>query len=153
MEAENNEDWIVYFISAECGGPIKIGKSICPETRMADLQVANPNKLHLLATCRRIESILHVLFDNGRIRGEWFRPSERLLRFILALPDVTLAGRKVARLQLDRIEAAVNDSTRCKSVEIIEKCFAGDEWIAICDYFRDMHCKPKFTCVTDGAAI
>lgn len=73
----------VYFMRAG-EGPVKIGWSYCPEDRRRQLQVASPEPLTIVATMRggpRQESYLHEFFQEERLQGEWFRPSERLLRY------------------------------------------------------------------------
>lgn len=66
----------VYFIQA--GKYIKIGYTSRPDVaeRLAALQTANPVELRLLAAVPgdpTLERLLHRLFGNYRVRGEWFR--------------------------------------------------------------------------------
>lgn len=74
----------VYFIQASCGG-IKIGVAKNPSGRLAQLQIGHPEPLNLLgsiAGALPTEQALHTFYAPERVRGEWFRPSARLLRFI-----------------------------------------------------------------------
>lgn len=72
-----------YFIQAGDRGPIKIGKSTAPDRRLTDLQGACPYRLRLLCTLGRdMEAELHRRFDNDRLHGEWFEPTNKLLAFI-----------------------------------------------------------------------
>jgi len=78
---------MIYFIQAGENGPIKIGESDHPEERLRQLQIANPYELKLLWVYDDDESEwneakIQALFDHELIRGEWFRPSRNLFRFI-----------------------------------------------------------------------
>ncbi len=77
----------VYFIAAVAmpEGPIKIGSSARPLTRLAHFQSDSPVKLELLATCSggmKRERIYHQRFAADRLHGEWFGRSEPLERLI-----------------------------------------------------------------------
>lgn len=82
----------LYIISEGDDGPIKIGVSRNPRTRLTDLQIANPRQLTIFVTYTFVEEIayecevrLHEELAERRVRGEWFniRPS-----FILEyMPD------------------------------------------------------------------
>lgn len=64
----------VYFIAAD-HGPIKIGRAIRPESRLADLQCGYPYRLKVLATIRGgngLERGYHERFAEHRLEGEWF---------------------------------------------------------------------------------
>jgi hypothetical protein len=67
----------IYFIQAGGrDGPIKIGRAKDPLARLADLQVANHERLRLLMTIAdngTLEITLHKRFNSLRIHGEWFR--------------------------------------------------------------------------------
>jgi hypothetical protein len=74
----------VYLIRQGESGPIKIGTSTDVESRLASLQTANPEPLHLLRTFdgdERIERAIHGRFAHLRLRGEWFKPAAELLAF------------------------------------------------------------------------
>lgn len=76
---------LVYFIGQSGGGAIKIGRSKSPGRRLADLSVASPVALELLATTpggQEVERELHKLFRDHHLRGEWFAPHSALLAFI-----------------------------------------------------------------------
>lgn len=76
----------VYFISQGLDGPIKIGFTTKTATkRLAELQVASPQKLILLAVIqgdREVETELHKRFSDSHIRGEWFERGDALMDFI-----------------------------------------------------------------------
>ena len=75
----------VYFIQEGESGAIKIGLASDIQKRKMALQVGNPRLLHLLLLLsggHQLEVELHELFDDYRIRGEWFEPVPELLDFI-----------------------------------------------------------------------
>ena len=74
--------WI-YFIQAG-DGAVKIGYSAKPGNRLWALQDSTADKLRvigLFASTRATEYALHHFYAREHIRGEWFRPSLRLLAF------------------------------------------------------------------------
>lgn len=80
----------VYFVQALDGGPVKIGRSIDPESRVLALQTANAEPLRVVATMlggSAVERMLHRMFERHRVRvdGEWFRPAPEVLAFIREL--------------------------------------------------------------------
>lgn len=75
----------IYFIQERAGGPIKIGYSVNPKKRLAEIQTSHPQRLMLLATMdggRSEELELHRRFGRFRTQGEWFKDDQELLRFI-----------------------------------------------------------------------
>jgi hypothetical protein len=76
---------LVYFIQAGNSGPIKIGRTKNAQQRKHHLQLATHHDLTLLAAFKApfwAEGQLHHFYTQERIRGEWYRPSPRLLRYI-----------------------------------------------------------------------
>lgn len=72
----------VYFVQAGEDGPIKIGVSNEPLSRMAEMQTCMPHTLRMLAFhpgTRAEEQSLHKRLAAFRIRGEWFHPCEEVL--------------------------------------------------------------------------
>lgn len=71
-------NWYVYFIDG--GGRVKIGYSLNPGERKAQLQTASANELRVLKRlgfetkddAAYFERWLHGLFDAYKVRGEWF---------------------------------------------------------------------------------
>jgi hypothetical protein len=64
---------------------IKIGYSSNVYARLMDLQVGNPYELVLLATMAgeyEVEDAIHEKFAKYRVRGEWFEPHNKILRYI-----------------------------------------------------------------------
>jgi excisionase family DNA binding protein len=65
----------VYFIQAEGGGPVKIGKADDVDERLRALQFSCPYRLVVLGKLpggRRLEARLHKQFSACRLHGEWF---------------------------------------------------------------------------------
>lgn len=78
---------MIYFVQAEESRRIKIGyTSGDGSKRIHTLKTASPESLRVLGVIakgtRHGERRLHELFATIRFRGEWFHPTEDLLRFI-----------------------------------------------------------------------
>lgn len=72
----------VYFVQGLCGGAIKIGYSHDPVKRIKELQTGYPDTLTILLMIPgdlQLESQLHTLFADFRLKGEWFRPEPLLI--------------------------------------------------------------------------
>lgn len=66
----------VYVIQHELG-PVKIGIAEEPRKRLSEIQVSCPFELHIKKTraprnARRVERLLHDVFNQYHMRGEWF---------------------------------------------------------------------------------
>jgi hypothetical protein len=75
----------VYFAQRGEDGPIKIGMSKHPISRVKDLGAASAEGLRLLGVVpggRRQEVELHTMFSGARLNGEWFRPVLHLKDYI-----------------------------------------------------------------------
>jgi hypothetical protein len=75
----------VYFVQQGRDGPIKIGIADDPDLRLGQLQCGNPRLLYIRATEPggvRLERALHKQFAHARMQGEWFEPSDDLLKRI-----------------------------------------------------------------------
>jgi len=76
----------VYFI--QCGEAVKIGRSVKPFERVASLSTSNHQALELLATTpgsSAEEKALHKKFAAYHIKGEWFRYSAEIAKFIAGI--------------------------------------------------------------------
>jgi hypothetical protein len=65
----------VYFIRALGGLGVKIGVTTNVTKRLKALRIASPNRLELLGYILgdvEMERVLHIRFDEHRLRGEWF---------------------------------------------------------------------------------
>lgn len=79
----NPREEVVYF--AKAGERVKIGRSIDPAKRLADLQVGSHQKIALLFTLpggAEAERAFHLVFDPYHIHGEWFEAGPMLIEFI-----------------------------------------------------------------------
>jgi hypothetical protein len=77
----------VYFIQRGVDGPIKIGYSRKPKSRLSQLQSAFPETLRMLGVIpgdKAKERALHDRFDGIRVKGEWFAPDRSLIALIKA---------------------------------------------------------------------
>ena len=75
MTAAKDSRSVVYRIGSDETHKVKIGKSIHPERRLADIQRMSPVELRILWTHPgdlALESALHDEFASYRLHGEWF---------------------------------------------------------------------------------
>ena len=83
----------IYFIQGEKTHLIKIGQTRNdPYKRLDALQSYSPDKLRLLKVIYAeadYEHQLHKRFASNRVHGEWFYPSQRLLKLIENLEGIT----------------------------------------------------------------
>jgi hypothetical protein len=81
----------IYFIQGVDGGPVKIGRSVDVERRLAEMQKDSPVRLVVRETLRGGAADEHRLqkqFTANRIHGEWFEPHPDM-------PGVIYRGRKM----------------------------------------------------------
>lgn len=79
----------VYFCKNGRRKQVKIGFGVSYKDRIANLNVASPEDLKVLAVMpgdRKAEGELHTRFRKYHIRGEWFKLEGDLADFIAALP-------------------------------------------------------------------
>lgn len=86
----------VYFIQAEQGGPIKIGRAWDPEKRIREVQCGNPYRLVLRHAEKTddpsdLENRLHRWFAEYRMEGEWFQAHPVIADLGRCIPDPGLA--------------------------------------------------------------
>jgi DNA-binding transcriptional regulator YdaS (Cro superfamily) len=87
----------VYYVRCSGTGLIKIGFSERPYDRFVKIQSDSPSELSLIATEAGgavREAFIHKTFAEHRARGEWFRPSGELLKYIVSLGDVEARPRR-----------------------------------------------------------
>jgi len=73
----------VYFVVH--GDLVKIGTARSVSNRLRALRASSPHELRLLGDIpgsHEIETAIHRLFREERHRGEWFKASHRLRKFI-----------------------------------------------------------------------
>lgn len=78
----------VYFIAAPSTHLVKIGRSINPVKRLAQLQLLSPVLLTIAGIINgdsAVEVMLHEHFAYLHSHGEWFHGTPELMRFIAAV--------------------------------------------------------------------
>lgn len=77
---------MIYFIEIVGETPVKIGHTSKPiKKRLSQLQVSSPKPMRVIATVdggKATESVIHLIFKDDLIRGEWFQRSDDLLEFL-----------------------------------------------------------------------
>lgn len=89
-KSPKNKGGYVYFIQGQCGGAIKVGYSVNPRIRLKELQTGYPDTLLILAIIpgtQHTEATLHRQFDASRLKGEWFRPDDYVVKAIKELKE------------------------------------------------------------------
>jgi ribosome-associated translation inhibitor RaiA len=74
-----------YFILDEESKAVKIGWATNPYQRLEALQTSNPHQLVFLLIIKgskELETQLHKLFSEDKIRGEWFHYSKNIKEYI-----------------------------------------------------------------------
>jgi hypothetical protein len=75
QQMENTSTGFVYLVHAVNTHLFKIGFSLNPEKRLAELQTGNPHKLQIVKTWRgsvHSERAIHRQFQSTKRAGEWF---------------------------------------------------------------------------------
>jgi hypothetical protein len=97
---------VVYVIQAGYCGPVKIGTTSSSRLlkRLAQLQTANADRLHVLRTYVGgvgLERELHRRFAASRLAGEWFSFSDEIRALVVDPPNfpelVVIRGKVVSR--------------------------------------------------------
>jgi hypothetical protein len=89
----------VYLITAREVNRVKIGCAYNPHQRLERLQTMSPCLLVLEAVLKGShaeERAIHKLFDDERVRGEWFEITDEIERVITANP----APKKLTRQEM-----------------------------------------------------
>ena len=84
IESQYSETCYVYMIYCKEDNTVKIGNSINPQKRLAQLQTGNNKTLTLIGLIRgdqTLEKNIHNLFSSYRIKGEWFSHCEEIDSF------------------------------------------------------------------------
>lgn len=106
QQAAENPTGFVYF--ARTRKAIKIGYAKDVAKRVAALQVGNANKLRVvleLPGTERDERQIHWLFEEHRMRGEWFRPDPFVLASIDLMREEGTFGAFLERMRRMNEEA------------------------------------------------
>ena len=86
---------MIYAIRIGDDGPIKIGKGRNPENRLTNLQISSPFLLRLLASCNwhdSNETIIHHHLRNSYLRGEWFEPTDEVMKIVGMIKENDFSG-------------------------------------------------------------
>jgi hypothetical protein len=102
MKYDEKKPPFIYFIQQGNSGPIKIGYTKYDlYARFKRLQTGNPLPLRVLAIIdgadTRTEISLHTKFSSCRLNGEWFAPTDELMKFINEIRN------RSHKLELERI--------------------------------------------------
>jgi hypothetical protein len=84
LAAQDPPLWM-YAIQAGHFGAVKLGITRDPRDRLRELQTSNAEPLRLVAAWRSFreeERQIHEEFADLRLRGEWFRPHDEILRLV-----------------------------------------------------------------------
>jgi hypothetical protein len=104
-----NNPLFVYFIQAESGGAVKIGKAREPRARVTELQCGNPELLVIQAVIvasRTTEGSLHRTFRDYRLEGEWFWKADEILAAAIEASGQQVADYRAGQPMRTVIESA-----------------------------------------------
>lgn len=120
---------VVYFLRASAQGPIKIGKARDITRRVATLQTALPDELHLLLTIPGYgheEAWFHKRFEHLRLRGEWFHADCDLVHFLRAVVKRSYDSKAIKEASLWHCPCCCqHPSGKDKPRDLV--CLRGDE--------------------------
>ena len=115
--------WI-YFIEFQEKGPVKIGYATNVDKRLNNIQSSCPYELNVLCATPggiECEKILHKVFADSRIRGEWFWPTRiirmairRLKSFEREYPDFLPVCREMIK---DKVKISLFDFYGARPVD------------------------------------
>lgn len=117
-----NDD--LYIIGETGSGVVKIGRSVNPQQRLAQLQTGYPRPLALLHVERgsgHLEPQLHERFASVRMSGEWFSLGTEPVATVLATIDGLRTRDVLEREYQDELRAAHAEVNRWREhVEVLE---------------------------------
>lgn len=142
----DTREGFVYFIQSYRGGDVKVGWSEDPVARLRALQVGHPDRLVLIGVRHGtvgLEPKVHDYLASSRVRGEWFRPCDRmrdlLTRAESALPLLAARSRgltekhrtspwtRTAQKRRDRmLRQFCQDEERCLQMLRVKRGLADD---------------------------
>lgn len=122
-----------YFIRMGSRGPIKIGVATSLPNRLSQLQTGSPEQLYICGVIKgNHERELHDKFSCFWLRGEWFQPHQKLMRFIknYATPYKKKNGPKtrgpnffIPRVMAEVVEFNNPRPQRYKLTQYCDECF------------------------------
>jgi hypothetical protein len=113
----------VYFVRNPNTGEVKIGRSYNPEDRIKDIEREAGCKLEVMIVLDApdLEKELHARFTNQRTKGEWFKPDQEMLEFILAQKFAAYNPQKPEEVlrQLGPLDLLTVDPGGCLSMGVL----------------------------------
>lgn len=116
---------MVYFVQRVSGGLIKIGTTTLLSLRVKTLAAECREKVRVLGLMRgnhQEENALHRQFKHLREKGEWFRPADDLMDFILKHAESYDDPRyHLARISIDipeRVRRAILCQAAAKAISV-----------------------------------
>lgn len=83
--SEKKEQFVYFFQEIGGEGLIKIGVSWNPKKRRREVELARGRRIQMLCLLRggaRLERQLHAELGDFRVSGEWFLPSEKVMKYV-----------------------------------------------------------------------
>lgn len=125
---------VIYFIGTPCGEFVKIGYTRDLYPRFSGIQTGNPHKLEILFVIlgdRELEVELHQSCGVDRVRGEWFRITDRVRA-------VMEEARKMAIDYDAELTARFDAQIADNKAQLIALCasFVPQEGDRLADYIR-----------------
>ena len=106
----------IYFIGNVEKGEVKIGRSNNPQKRLAELQTANSQNLVLYGVIDNVtpelENTLHKILSSIRLKGEWFKLTDKLIQFMVSRTDEISADYKIinnSKTRSDPLDEAIDN--------------------------------------------
>ena len=114
MESTTN----IYFIGNVELGAVKIGKSINPKKRLAELQTGSSRNLVLYGVIDKVtpdlENTLHKILSDIQLKGEWFKLTDKLIRFMVSKTDEISYDYKInhSKTKPDLLDEAIEKTVK-----------------------------------------
>lgn len=108
--------YFVYFMSSG-DKYVKIGITQCVWDRIHHYHTHNPEEITLLASvpmpgkdaARILEQMLHTKFNKTRVRGEWFKKDERIIKYADAAKKIGQEREDlIGRITVEAIESVLH---------------------------------------------
>lgn len=105
----------IYFIGNVEKREVKIGRSNNPQKRLAELQTANSQNLVLYGVIDNVtpelENSLHKILSSIRLKGEWFKLTDKLIQFMVSRTDEVSSDYKIinnSKTKCDPLDEAID---------------------------------------------
>lgn len=115
----------VYFIRRknDASGLIKIGVTSDLSSRLSTIATMVPEGCDVLCSIpggRDLEGYFHSAFEDDRVSGEWFRPSDSLVQLIATLDKFGLRALPAGAIGVER-ESIEDDASRAADLELASR--------------------------------